>query len=70
MDELRDQHAAGRTAMICAFAELTTLALRAGVDEDAVTALHGRFFDGNVEAKRAWRTRLLLAEILSPRRSR
>jgi len=69
MDELRDQYAAGRKAMIDAFAELTTLALRAGVDEDAVTALHGQFFDGNVEAKRAWRTCLLLAEILTPRGS-
>lgn len=49
--------------MISAFAELTTLALRAGVDHDAVTALHGEFFDGHVEVKgaytatafRAWR---------------
>lgn len=49
--------------MIAAFAELTVLALRAGVDEDAVTALHGRFFDGNVHVKHAWRVVLLLAEI-------
>lgn len=63
MDELRDQHNDGRTAMIAAFGELTTLALRAGVDEDVVTALHGQFFDGNVSVKRAWRVTLLLAEI-------
>lgn len=63
MDELRDQHTSGRRAMLAAFGELTTLALRAGADEDAVTALHGRFFDGNVEVKRAWRVVLLLAEI-------
>ncbi len=52
--------------MIAAFAELTTLALRVGADSDDVTALHGRFFDGNVDVKKAWRCVLLLAEIYVP----
>jgi hypothetical protein len=63
MDELRNQHNDGRTAMIAAFGELTTLALRAGMDEGVVTALHGQFFNGNVDVKCAWRVALLLAEI-------
>jgi hypothetical protein len=44
---------AGRHAMIDAFAELTTIGLRAGVDPDEVTRLHGDFFDGNVNVKHA-----------------
>lgn len=66
MDDTRDQFHAGRRAMIDAFAELTTLALRAGVDEGRVTELHGRFFDGNVEAKAAFRVAILLAEVRRP----
>lgn len=52
--------------MIDAFAELTTLALRAGVDGDAVTALHGRFFDGNMQAKKTFGAAILVAEIFRP----
>lgn len=62
-DEIRDRYAEGRKAMIAAFAELTTLAMRAGVDEDAIHELHGRFFDGNVASKRAFRVIALLAEL-------
>jgi hypothetical protein len=60
MDETRDRFTSGRKAMISAFADLTTLALRAGVDPDAVHRLHGVFFDGNVEMKRAFQVALLL----------
>jgi hypothetical protein len=63
MDALRDQFAAGRRAMIDAFADLTTLAYAHGATEDEITALHGRFFDGHVEIKDAWRVTLLLAEL-------
>jgi hypothetical protein len=66
MDRLRDQHNDGRAAMIGAFAELTTLALRAGVEGEAVTVIHGRFFDGNVRIKSVWRAAVLLAEISQP----
>jgi hypothetical protein len=62
MDEIRDDFAAGRRAMIDAFVEMSMLARRAGVDPDAVTALHGVFFDGNVQTKRAFRVAVLLAE--------
>lgn len=67
MDETRDTFNTGRRLMIDAFADLSTLARRAGVEEDAITALHGHFFDGNVEIKRALRDAILLAEIYRPR---
>lgn len=63
MDTTRELFAAGRGDMIAAFAELTTLAMRAGADEGSVTALHGRFFDGNVKMKRAFSVALLFAEM-------
>lgn len=63
MDTLRDDFNSGRQAMIAAFAELTTMAWRAGADEDAVTALSARFFDGNVQVKSAFRAVILLAEL-------
>lgn len=63
MDTTRELFATSRADMIAAFAELTTLAMRAGADEDAVTALHGRFFDGNVKVKRAFNVALLFAEM-------
>lgn len=40
--------------MVDAFAELTALARRAGVDPDAITATHGRFLDGNVAVKESF----------------
>lgn len=40
--------------MIDAFAELDTLARRAGADADAITAIHGRFFGGNAGIKDAF----------------
>jgi hypothetical protein len=64
MNTTRELFADGRADMIAAFAELTTLAMRAAADEDAVTALHGRFFDGNVKVKRAFNVALLFAEML------
>lgn len=48
--------------MIDAFADLTALAHKAGVDPDEVTRLHGLFFDGNVEVKRAFAFVLPVAE--------
>lgn len=56
MDPTQAQFHGGRRKMIDAYVALTMLALRAGADEDAVTALHGEFFDGNVEVKDAWTT--------------
>lgn len=54
--------------MIGAFAELTTLALRAGADWDAVSDLHGAFFDGNVAIKDAFRVTLFCAEVFGHKR--
>ena len=66
MDNIRDRFHAARREMINAIAELTTLALRAGVDDDAIGDIQGRFFDGNVELKKVFRLVLLLAEIRRP----
>lgn len=63
MDNIRDSFNAARREMIGGIADLTTLALRAGVDEDAIHEIQARFFDGNVELKKAFRVVLLLAEI-------
>lgn len=60
--QAQERHATGRGAMIGAFADLTTLALRAGVTWDSISRLHGEFFDGNVEMKRAFEVVVLLAE--------
>lgn len=49
--------------MIDAFAELTALARRAGVDADAITATHGKFFDGNVAIKESFWLAVVLPEI-------
>lgn len=67
MDEIVGKYQHGRRAMIDAFVELSTLARRAGVTEDEITPVHGRFFDGNVQAKRAFNILLLLAEVWRPR---
>jgi len=63
MDELRNTYNAGRAAMRAAFAELSTAARWAGVDEDTITALHGRFFDGHVQLKSAGKALFLLASL-------
>jgi hypothetical protein len=54
--------------MIDAFVEVSDLARRAGVDEELISEAHGRFFDGNVDAKRAFAVAILLAEVWGPRR--
>lgn len=69
MDDIRDKFTGGRRAMIDAFVDLSTLARRAGVGEDEITPLHGRFFDGNVQVKRTFNVLMLLAEVWRPRRS-
>lgn len=53
--------------MIDAFVELSGVALRAGVDFDVITDLHGRFFDGNVQVKKAFGVAVIMAEIWRPR---
>jgi len=63
MDQIRDQFNTARRMMLDAFADLTVLARRAGVDPDAITETHGRFYDGNVEIKRVFRVCVLLAEL-------
>lgn len=68
MDETCEKFHAARQQMIAAFAELTTAAWRAGVDEDVVHALHARFFDGNVEIKEAFWVAAALARIFQPHR--
>jgi hypothetical protein len=68
MDDIRDRFNGGRRAMIDAFVDLSTLARRAGVTEDEITEVHGRFFDGNVETKRAWGVLNLLLEVWRPRK--
>lgn len=67
MDEIVNRYNHGRRAMIDAFVDLSTLARRAGVTEDELTAVHGRFFDGNVEVRRAFGPLLLLLELWRPR---
>lgn len=66
MDELRDRFNHGRRDMLEAFLDLSTLARRAGVDEEDVRQTHGQFFDGNVEIKKSFRVVVLLAEIRMP----
>lgn len=56
MTPIEEQFHTGRRKMINAFADLTTLATRAGAHHDSITALHGQFFDGNVDVKDAWTT--------------
>lgn len=68
MDNIRDQFTAGRRNMIDAFVALSDAARRAGVDEDAISQLHGRFFDGNVAVKAAFSTVVLIAEVRGPAR--
>lgn len=68
MDEIVGKYQHGRRAMIDAFVELSTLARHAGVTEDEITPVHGRFFDGNVEVRRAFGTLLLLAKVWRPRK--
>lgn len=63
MDRTRDNFQLGRRLMIDAFADLSTAARRAGVDEQSITELHGRFFDGNVLIKQSFRVAVLLAEL-------
>lgn len=63
MNELCERFDAGLQAMIDAFAELTTLAYRAGVGRDAVVPLHGRFFDGKVSASETFGAASILARV-------
>lgn len=63
MGDLSSAHDAGVQAMIDAFAELTTLAWRSGADQDAVSALHGRFFDGKIAAGEAMGAAVILAQL-------
>lgn len=63
MNELCERFDAGLQAMIDAFAELTTLACRAGVERDAVVPLHGRFFDGKVSASEQFGAASILARV-------
>ena len=67
MDTIRDTFNDGRRSMIEAFAELSALARRAGVDEGEITEAHGRFFDGNAKVKSSFRACVLLAEISARR---
>jgi hypothetical protein len=66
MDDIRDRFHTARREMINAIAELTTLALRAGVDDSAIHDIQGRFFDGNEELRKVFSLLLLLAEIRRP----
>lgn len=63
MDRICDQFTTGRRLMLDAFADLTVLARRVGVNPDAITETHGRFFDGNVAVKHVFRVCVLLAEL-------
>lgn len=63
MDNSCNDFQQGQRVMIAAFAELTTLALRAGADHVAVTNLHGRFFDGKVKSGDAFGAAAILARL-------
>jgi hypothetical protein len=55
LDDLAEQFHAGRRAMLEVFVELSGRIQRGEtVDHDALSELHGRFFDGNVQLKRAF----------------
>lgn len=49
--------------MIDAFVKMSDMARRAGADENAITDLHGQFFDGHVMIKGAFRVAALLARL-------
>jgi hypothetical protein len=66
MDELYERLHHGRRSMLDAFLQMSTLARQAGVDGEAISAIHGKFFDGNVEVKSSFRAVVLLAEIWRP----
>lgn len=53
----------GRKAMRDAFAALSGLACRAGVDENVVVDLHGQFFDGSDQLKAQVKALALLARL-------
>ena len=63
MDETCNKHEAGRRSMIDAFVKMSDMARRAGADENAITDLHGQFFDGHVVIKGAFRVAALLARL-------
>lgn len=63
MEDIREQFFAGRRQMVDAFVEMKAAARLAGVDEDAVQEIVGRFFDGHVEVRRAFLVASVLAEI-------
>lgn len=54
MDTIRDQFGTGRRDMLDAFVALSGLARRAGVDDDEISDIHGKFFDGNVAIKESF----------------
>ena len=61
MRDLCQRHDAARRTMIDAFREMSDAAAQAGVDWDRITALHGRFFDGNEDVKVTFGTAAILA---------
>lgn len=66
MDTVREDFHHARRLMFDAFADLLEEARRAGVAYDPLSEIQGRFFDGNVEIKRAFRVAVILAEVRGP----
>lgn len=63
VDKLCDETNEARRKMIFAFTQLSDMARKAGVHEEAITVLHGRFFDGNEAIKSAYLKTTLLARL-------
>jgi hypothetical protein len=53
-DDLDQEFHGARRLMLEAFVDLSNLARHYGIPAGVITDLHGRFFDGNVQVKRAW----------------
>lgn len=61
MDENEEFHA-GRRLMLEAFVDLSDLA-RGHIPHRVLLDIQGRFFDGNVQVKRAWEVLVFGAEL-------
>ncbi len=61
MREIDEQFHSARRDMLDAFVTLSTLARELGATSEALTYLHGQFFDGNVGIKDAYSVASFLA---------
>jgi hypothetical protein len=62
-DDLDQEFHAARRRMLEAFVDLSSLVRHYAVPPGVITDLQGRFFDGNVDVKRAWQVARLDTEL-------